>query len=159
MVFKDNSSVVKEQILNASRKWIKSSAMVIERDAILLAPVDSGDLKRSIRHVTENDGMEAVIGAEARHGLFVEKGTGEFAENGQGRRGYWVYVTGQPPGPGGKTHTLATAKRAVAFLRSKGLEAYYTNGMHPQPFMEPSFRNNKSNIERLAKKYYAEVRG
>lgn len=159
MAFKDNRSVAKEQLLNASRRWIKAGAMVIERDAIMAAPVSSGDLKRSIRHVTENDGMEAVIGAEAKHGLFVEKGSGEFATNGQGRRGYWVYVKGQPPGPGGKTHTLESAKRAVAFLRSKGLEAYYTNGMQPQPFLKPSFRNNKSKIERLAKKFYAEVTG
>lgn len=48
--------------------------MVIERDAIMLAPVDTGDLKRSIRHITENDGMDAIIGAEAKHGIFVEKG-------------------------------------------------------------------------------------
>lgn len=159
MAFKDNSSTAKEQLMKASRQWVKSSAMVIERDAILVAPVSSGDLKRSIRHVTENDGMEAIIGAEAKHGLFVERGTGEFSENGQGRRGYWVYIKGQPPGPGGKTHTLESAARAVAFLRSKGLEAYYTNGMQPQPFLKPAFRNNKSNIEKLAKKFYAEVTG
>lgn len=160
MVFKDNSSNAKRQLKEAGRKWIKASAMLVERDAIMVVPVgETADLKKSIRHITEKDGLEAVVGAEARHGLFVEKGTGEFASNGQGRRGYWVYIKGQPPGPGGKTHTLESAVRAVAFLRSKGLDAYYTNGMPPRPFLEPAFRNNKSNIKKLAKKYYVEVTG
>lgn len=159
MVFHDNSRQAKQALENAGKKWVKASAMLVERDAVTLAPTRSGDLKNSITHITESGEILAYVGAQAKHGLFVEKGSGEFASEGGGRQGYWVYVKGQPPGPGGKTHTLQSAKQAMAILRSKGLEAYYTNGSPPKPFLMPAFRQNKGNFQRLAKKYYSEVIG
>lgn len=160
MVFKDNSERAKQQLEESGNRWVKASALLVERDAILLAPVgETGDLRSSITHRLVRSDIQAFVGAQAKHGLYVEKGTGEFATNGQGRHGYWVYVKGQPPGPGGKTHTLQSAQQAVRFLRQKGLEAYYTNGMRPQPFLGPAFRDNKSNITKLAKQYYVEVTG
>lgn len=158
MAFKDTSDVAKKRIDEASKKWVKASALLVERDAITLAPVgSSGDLKKSIRHIVTDKGFISIIGAQAEHGIFVEKGTGEFASEGGGRHGYWVYIKGQPSGPGGKTHTLESAIQAVIYLKSIGLDAHMTNGMAPRPFLEPAFRNNKSSIKRLAKKYFAEV--
>lgn len=158
MAFKDTSDTAKKQLDEATKKWVKASSMLVERDAVLRAPVgDTGDLKKSIRHLIQNKGYLGLIGAQAEHGIFVEKGTGEFASEGGGRHGYWVYIKGRPSGPGGKTHTLQSAIQAVRYLRSIGLDAYLTNGMKPRPFLMPAFRDNKSNINRLAKKYYAEV--
>jgi len=31
-------------------------------------------------------------------------------------------------------------------MRSKGLEAYYTNGQHPQPYLEPALNSNREII-------------
>lgn len=55
---------------------VRATALAIERDAKINAPVDTGNLRNSIRMVDEVplDGKaEVVVGAE--YGLYVERGT------------------------------------------------------------------------------------
>jgi hypothetical protein len=83
----------------------------------------------------------------------MELGTGEYALEGKGRKGYWVYVKGnssvKESNPG-KARTLAEAKKAVAILREKGLEAYYTNGQKPRRMLHNAFETKKAAIIRRA---------
>lgn len=156
MAFKDNSEHFKRKMEIAGRKWVKGSALLVEGTATLLSPVDTGDLRSGNTHRMTGT-LEATVGNTAEHALYVHEGTGIYAKKGRRRTGYWVYVKGEPSGPGGKVHTLASAKRAVAILRKEGKDAYYTQGQRPQEFLKDAFEAEKTNIEKLAKQYYVEV--
>lgn len=151
----DYSKRRKQDIHEAMVTGLTAAAIIVRDSAVMLAPVDESELRDSIDYQIRElrAEVEAHIGTNVFHARFVEFGTGEFAENGQGRKGYWVFVKGEDNvgGSGGKTYTLAEAKQAMAYLRSLGLEAYYTNGQSPQPFLRPALTDNKKNIEKAVK--------
>jgi hypothetical protein len=91
----------------------------------MLVPVDTAATKASVNSHIESSSDERVvdnIGPETDYGLWLEYGTGEFAEGGKGRKGGWVY------------------KDANGF--------HFTFGMQPRPFVRPSVIGNEGNIER-----------
>ena len=125
--FTDNSKKVKGQMDDAMFRALESAALIVEASAKALAPVgDSGELRDKIDHnvVDTSNGPAAKIGSPLDYAMYVEYGTGEFAENGAGRKGGWSYQT-----PDGEWH--------------------HTDGMKPQPFLRPAFRENKANIENV----------
>ncbi len=56
-----------------------------ESYAKMLCPVDTGNLRNSITHTTEDDGHTVVIGSTVYYAPFVELGTGRNAEGANGR--------------------------------------------------------------------------
>ena len=130
---------------------------LVEGAAKYKAPKDTGALKRSITNRIEVIGNEVsgIVFTPLEYAPYQEYGTGLFAENGNGTSGYWVYVGDKDYDPNrkksGKRYTLQEAKQIVAIMRSKGLKAYYTNGMHPQPFMRPALKENEQNIKKKLK--------
>lgn len=105
-------------------------------------------------HVDESKG-EAVIGNPMEAMLWTEFGTGEYAVNGDGRKGYWVYVADgkEPPTDyeykGGKQYTKEEAKKIVAMMRADGLDAYYTKGQTPKRPFETAFNTNKEKLKQV----------
>lgn len=132
-MFKDNSQACKNAIKMAEIKWLKAAALAIQSQAKTLAPVDTSNLKTSINHKVEVSKLEAYIGTNCDYAIYVEFGTGEFAENGNGRKGGWVYTD-----PSGKTH--------------------FTMGMKPKPYLRPAYRKNKQALKQLLNKYLKEIR-
>lgn len=116
-------------------QWLEENSGELASQASRNSRVDTGGTKNSWTHRVDEGAMEAVAGSSNINVVYEEYGTGEYAANGDGRKGYWVYVKGGMPGKStkGKTYTLEGAKRAMAILRSKGLDAYYTKGKHPNP--------------------------
>ena len=113
----------------------------------------TGDLARSITSKVELEGgyVKGTVFTPLHYAPYVEYGTGIHAEKG-GRKGWWVYVEGSDTkGTGGKHYTEEEAKNACAYLRSKGLKAFATNGREPRPFMRPALNENRENIKRLLK--------
>lgn len=135
---------------------MQDACKLVEGAATDKAPKDTGALKRSITNRIEVIGNEVsgIVFTPLEYAPYIEYGTGIYAENG-GTSGYWVYVGDKDYDPNrkksGKRYTLQEAKKIVAFMRSKGLEAYYTNGMHPQPFMRPALNENKDEIIQIIK--------
>lgn len=130
---------------------------LVEGAAKYKAPKDTGALKRSITNRIEVIGNEVsgIVFTPLEYAPYIEYGTGIYAENGNGTSGYWVYVGDKDYDPNrkksGKRYTLEEAKQIVAIMRSKGLKAYYTNGMHPQPFLRPALKENEQNIKKKLK--------
>ena len=130
--FTDNSKKVKGQMDDAMFRALESAALIVEASAKALAPVgDSGELRDKIDHnvVDTSNGPAAKIGSPLDYAMYVEYGTGEFAENGAGRKGGWSYQT-----PDGEWH--------------------HTDGMHPQPFLRPAFKRNKDKIREIVGKEF-----
>ena len=133
MLFKDNSTAGKEKLKDASVRWLLEACILVEGQAVLLAPVATSRLKQSIDYIIDEDELSGYVGTNVDYAIYVEFGTGEFAENGNGRKGGWMYK--DPSG-----------------------EWFFTWGMEPQPYLRPAFRQTKGQIEALAKSIFGEIK-
>ena len=133
----NNLPKIQGEVKKVALQWLEETSGELESQAKRNTRVDSGDTKNSWTHKVDEGAMEAVAGSANINTVYEEYGTGEYAANGGGRQGYWVFVKGSGGGSGpttkGKTYSLEEAKRAMAILRSKGLDAYYTKGKTPNP--------------------------
>lgn len=109
-------------VLKGSEEAIARAAEIIggmaESYAKELCPVDTGNLRNSITHTTENNNRTVVIGSSVEYAPFIELGTGKFAEGGGGRQTPWSYQDSN-----GNWHT--------------------TSGMPPRPYLRPAIENHK----------------
>jgi HK97 gp10 family phage protein len=64
-----------DELRKGIRKAVRSSASAIRTGARKRVPVDSGDLKKSIRFKTDRDGLGAVVKVHEYYGHFIEFGT------------------------------------------------------------------------------------
>lgn len=72
--------------------------------------VDTGKTKNSFRHVVDESKHEATIGSDYENAIWEEFGTGEYALEGNGRKGGWYYVDEK-----GKGHYTRGKKPSRAF--------------------------------------------
>lgn len=131
MEFIDHSEEAKEALKNATIQWLFQSCMMVEGQAVALAPVQTARLRNSIDYIVDEEELIGYVGTNVEYAIYVEMGTGEFAENGNGRKGGWVYQ--DPSG-----------------------EWFFTWGQEPQPYLRPAFRQKKSEIESLGKEIFGE---
>lgn len=127
-------------------KWAMECGLAVEARAKELCPRDTGQLANSINTVPIGSG-EVGVGTDLVYGLFVHEGTGEYASGPTSRpKGYyWIYV--KTPGKDYTTYKESNsgqsksyesedeARQVVAIMRSKGIDAFYTSGQQPQPFL------------------------
>lgn len=135
--FEDNSKKVKKHLGAVSEEAMEAATLFIEGQAKALAPVDSGELRDKIDHVVKNVDSVVIgqVGSPLDYATYIEYGTGEFAENGIGRKGGWGYTD------------------------EEGIE-HWTRGNKPQPFLRPAFRRNRKQIEQIiGGKYKASFKG
>ena len=103
----------------AIRKALEQSCLIVEGDAKVRCPVDSGQLRQSINHkVEDNAGW---VSTNVEYAPYVEIGTGIYSSEGGGRQTPWVYQDAK-----GQWHR--------------------TSGGKPQPFMKPALEQNTSKI-------------
>ena len=110
--------------------------------------------KEQWQYKVDNNKLEATIGNPMERSLWTEFGTGDGAEGGKGRKGYWVYVKGsgdenRPP-KGGKSYTLEEAKKIMAMLQADGLDAHITKGQKPKRPFRNAYNTARPKIERRA---------
>lgn len=132
MKFLDHSDEAKEVLKQATIQWLFQACMLVEGQAVALAAVHTARLRNSVDYVVDEAELIGYVGTNVEYAIYVEMGTGEFAENGMGRKGGWVYQ--DPSG-----------------------EWFFTWGQEPQPYLRPAFRKNKSQIEALAKEIFGGI--
>ncbi|MBQ7885501.1 MAG: HK97 gp10 family phage protein [Clostridia bacterium] len=132
------------QILDAARKGLQSGLQDIRGAAVMLCPVDTGDLRKSIKTRTRIEGEELVgevyVGKE--YGVFVEMGTGPKGEqNHEGVNPEWLAKTTYKP-EGWVWPTGEEDKE----------EAYrFTLGQPARPFLYPAYKSQKHKVnEKIA---------
>lgn len=132
-------------------KAMGQACALVERAAKTKAPKEDGELRRSITSKVENG--VGIVYTPYEIAPYIEYGTGLYAEEGNGRKEVpWVYVEGSSnDSPVKKTYTEDEADSAVAFLRSKGLDARKSYGRHPEPYMRPALYENKQKILEILK--------
>lgn len=114
-------------------------------------------LAGSISHIVKGD--EVHVGSPLEYAVFQENGTGVHAENGSGRKGWWVYVEGSDTKGHNthKTYSYEEAKKIMAILRSKGLDAHMTQGVRPQHFLKEAIEGNIDQYNRILTEYVKDV--
>jgi HK97 gp10 family phage protein len=91
---------------------------------------DTGQLLNSYKIVQTEDAFE--IGSDLDYSLYVEFGTGMYAEDGKGVSTPWAYKNAD-----GKWYT--------------------TKGMRPRPHIRPAFENNAEEIEMMLAKELKDI--
>ena len=160
--FEDNRVQVNAAFDDAISAFLLEASAEIVSHAAQHSPVDEGHLKGSWAADVNESKAEATVGSPLENAIWNEFGTGEYAAKKNGRKGYWVYVKDSASGSSkntGKSYTLEEAKRIMARLRSKGLEAYYTKGKKPQRTLENAFAKNKGKLQRRAEQILKEKLG
>lgn len=68
---------VPAQVEKRLSKSVRKAGLDMQRDAMLAAPVDTGNLMSSISMDTDSDGLGVTVGPTANYGHFVEYGTSQ----------------------------------------------------------------------------------
>jgi hypothetical protein len=124
--FEDFSIQVKDAIDDAALRFLEEAASEIESSAKRNSRVKTGQLKGSWKHIVDENAYEATIGSPLQNAIWEEFGTGEYAVNGDGRKGGWRY-------------------------QDDNGDWHYTTGKKPNRTLQRAFETNKSKIIRRAK--------
>lgn len=117
----DNTEEVIKALKGAYQRGLEAIGQQAEGYAKGLVPVDTGRLRASITHKTINN--DEYIGTNVDYAPYVEFGTGEYAENG-GRKGGWFYVDDNGVG-------------------------HFTRGRKPKPFLRPAAKDHASEYRKI----------
>lgn len=132
--FQSNLPQITRALKSAQHAAIEAACLHVKGEMQDRAPVgDSGQLRNTISYnVSDGEDIIGKVGSPLDYAMYVEYGTGEFADNGEGRKGGWVYKS-----PDGEFH--------------------FTRGMKPRKFMRNAFRDNKENIKTIIADHIREV--
>ena len=90
--FHDYTIQVKGAIDDKINAVLEECAAEIESQTKRNSRVRTGKTKNSFRHKVVESEHTAYIGSDYENAIWEEFGTGEYAVNGDGRKGGWVYV-------------------------------------------------------------------
>lgn len=130
--FEDFSIQVKAVLDDKALQFLEEAASEIEEAARRNSRVDSGQLKGSWTHLTDDSAFEATIGSPLENAIWEEFGTGEHALHGDGRKGGWAYKD-----DAGNWH--------------------YTRGKKPNRTLQNAFDSTKAAIIRRAQEIFKEL--
>lgn len=153
--YKNNAMTIKSRMNSAISNFMRETCFEISSMTKTNSEdrVKTGQTKGSYEYKVESSStkVDGYVGSNFKNAIYEEFGTGEFAKKG-GRSGYWVFVKGHENGSGNaKSYSLKEAKKVMAILRKKGLDAYYTKGKTPNEPLKRAFDYTKPAIEsRLA---------
>lgn len=102
--FKDNVITVKAALSRVAAQAVEEAAGELESQVKRNTAVDTGQLKNSWTHSVKSESDEhiATVGSPLENAIWEEFGTGEYALNGDGRKGGWFYEDAE--GNGHFTH-------------------------------------------------------
>ena len=128
----DNTVKVKAAINDRVNAALEECAGELESQVKRNTRVDTYQLKSSWTHKVDEDKSEAVVGSALENAIWEEFGTGEYALNGDGRKGGWVY-------------------------RDEKGKFHFTRGKKPRrPFFK-AFKALKTAIIRKAERRFGEI--
>lgn len=130
--FEDFSIQVKDALDDKALQFLEEAASEIESAARRNSRVDSGQLKGSWTHLTNDSAYEATIGSPLQNAIWEEFGTGEYAANGDGRKGGWSY-------------------------QDDAGDWHHTKGKKPNRTLQRAFDSTKAAIIRRAQEIFKEL--
>jgi hypothetical protein len=129
--FQDFSIRVTEALEECAVQFLEEASSEIESQAKRNSRVKSGKLKGSWNHQVDEGAKEAKVGSPEQNAIWEEFGTGEYAVNGDGRKGGWRYQDADG-------------------------EWHFTKGKSPNRTLQSAFETKKSKIINRAKQIFGE---
>ena len=111
--FKDNTIKVMDAMGDRINAVLEECAGELESQAKRNSRVDTGKTKNSFQHNVVDSEHIAYIGSNDENAIWEEFGTGEYALQGNGRKGGWFYVDAK-----GKGHFTHGKKPSRAFWKA-----------------------------------------
>lgn len=146
--FEDYSIKVKNAIADKVFSFLEEAASEIESAARRNSRVDTGQLKGSWKYVVDEAEQKATIGSPLENAIWEEFGTGEYAVDGNGRKGGW-YVPAEK--------LTEKAKSKMQKVTIDGKDFYYTKGKKPNHTLQRAFDSKKAGIKKLAEQLFGEL--
>lgn len=122
ITFRDNSKEFLDAFNAATERALEKCGLTAENFAVRLVPVDTGNLRNSITHKVVDD--DVYIGTNNEYAIYVELGTGKYAEG--GRPDPWVY-------------------------RDEEGRWHHTHGQRAQPYLKPAVADHKQTYRNIIK--------
>lgn len=91
IIFEDNHIKIEEAIADNAVAFLYEALAELQTQASRNSRVKTGQTKGSWEVSVDEDNLEGLIGSALENTLWEELGTGEYALNGNGRKGGWVY--------------------------------------------------------------------
>ena len=152
--FTDNSVQVRNALNDAVIAYLYEAGGEMEAQTVRNSrPVKYGkhDVRGNWKYQVDENRKETKIGNHLEAAFWEELGTGEYALNHDGRKGWWVYVEGNDtPRKNQKQHTQTEAEGIAASMRAEGLDAHATNGTEANRPLYRAFTSLKSALIRRA---------
>lgn len=142
VVFIDNSIEVKAALKKYEEKFLTEAAYVIESQVKQNTAVDTSNTKKAWQSRVDISNHEAVIGNPLQNAVWEEYGTGEYALNGKGRKGGWVYKIER----GRKVTRNKDGKIRKNSKYKYGDGYYFTLGKYPRRALHKAFYAKKGAI-------------
>lgn len=91
--FTDNSMRVKQALQSGVTAFLREAGGELQAQIIRNSRTDTGNTKGSYQYKVEeeSDGGTVYVGSDMQNAIWEEFGTGEYALQGNGRKGGWVY--------------------------------------------------------------------
>lgn len=159
VTFEDNSENCKNAIKASALAFLYEIGGEIRSQTQRNSRRRTGRTAGTYEYMVDENELAVHVGSNDVNAIWEEFGTGEHSIKG-GRKGYWVYVDngGAPQAvKGGKRYTKQEAKRVVAIMRKKGLNAYYTNGKTANRPLYRAFTATEGKIQSVAERYFGGV--
>ena len=130
-MLRDNSANVKAEINSRANSALTKASEMMKGAIVKNTPVDTGGLKGSIGYELNIDGHKSTarVGSTMAYAPYVEYGTGEFAENGTGRKGGWKF-------------------------KDASGHWWFTHGQRPTRFMRTSFQDNEAKVKTIVEQTF-----
>lgn len=157
--FTDNSAKVLAALDDTAISFLYTAGGELEartKDNSRPMKVGNNDVKNSWKYTVDENAGEAKVGSPLEASYWEELGTGEYALNKDGRKGWWVYVEGNDtPRSNQKFYTEEEAKKAAAYLRVvKGLDAHATKGIEANRPLYKAFTSLKAKLIKRAEQLF-----
>lgn len=151
--FEDHSAEVYKELEAACQRALEKCGLAAVNYATKLCPVVTATYATALHIRSSTAKKAAYIGTNSEYATYVEMGTGVYGP--AHTSGYWVYVVGGTSNKSkhpGKRYTFEEAKRIVAILRKKGLDAHMTDGRKATPFIKPAVANHAEQYQKIIKR-------
>lgn len=141
-----NLQVVTQKLKSALLAFLEEAGAEVESQAVMNTPVSEGQLKGDWNHIVEDDEYKVTIGNTSQHAIWMEYGTGEYAIEGNGRKGGW-YI---PIGNGGVSEATAQKYGWKIVYGKDGQQFAYTKGARPRRMLFNAMQDMAGDIQSRA---------
>ncbi len=93
VVFNDNTMSVKKEMQSKVESFLTEAGGEVQAQTVRNSRTDTGQTKDSYEYKVDKGSDKATlyVGSNYENAIWEEYGTGEYAVNGDGRKGEWVY--------------------------------------------------------------------